>query len=394
MSRDSFEILHEMLEPALKEEFNVCERKRGSSPNGDIPTRLRLSAALRFFAGGSIYDIIVTHGISKVSVYKSIYGVVNVVNQHKSLAFNSGGAEFPSHAEQREIAAGFLKKSGAGFDKVVLALDGMLVWTIQPSRADCEHLKIGERMFHCYRKDKYGYLLMAGCDHETRFRWADIRHPAVCSDYLAWVTSDLGGKLEDEDCGIILPDHCIAGDNAFVENMTMATPVPGTNLETHVDAYNFYLSQLRITIERAFGILVHRWGLLRRPLAMSILKVPALVLCLMCLHNFCIDFDSRRTPRPIHSDELAIRRIAANSKKKGNKGEKPTAVRLSAAGTPSELLGSGHHFRDEPGGTGRRPASSAGRRASRSAAGRKTPMRKMMLQVENRDLRRPDIKDY
>ena len=82
---------------------------------------------------------------------------------------------------------------------------------------------------------------MAGCDHLTRFRWADIAHPAVTSDYLGWVSSDLGRALENDDSDIVLPGHSIAGDNAFCENMTMSTPVPGTKISKVEDAYNFYL---------------------------------------------------------------------------------------------------------------------------------------------------------
>ncbi|KAL7526510.1 hypothetical protein ACHAXR_001523, partial [Thalassiosira sp. AJA248-18] len=237
MSMETFDLLHERLEPALREEFKCQPRKNGSAPNGEIPTKLRLSAAIRFFAGGSVYDIMLSHGIGKASVYRSVYGVVDCVNKDKSFSFNEDGAEFPTHDEQREIAKGFLAKSGAEFDKIVLAIDGMLVWTIQPTAADCEYLKIGERMFHCYRKDKYGYLLMAGCDHETKFRWKDIRHPAACSDYLAWMSSTVGRKLENDDSDLILPGHSIAGDNAFVENMTMSTPIPGTNISEIEDAY-------------------------------------------------------------------------------------------------------------------------------------------------------------
>ena len=120
-------------------------------------------------------------------------------------------------------------------------------------------------MFHCYRKEKYGFLLMARCDHETKFRWADIRHPAACSDYLAWVSSDVGQQLENDDSNLVLKDHTIVKDNAFVENQTTATPIPALSITIteEEDNYNFYLSQVRITIERAFGILVHRWGVLR-----------------------------------------------------------------------------------------------------------------------------------
>ena len=381
MSWDTFQLLHETLEEKLIEEFGFKEEGEALYiPNGAIPTLLRLSAALRFFAGGAVYDIMLTHGLSKSSVYKSIYGVVNVVNREKSLSFNHNGAEFPTHDEQRAIASGFHAKSGADFDKIIMTIDGMLIWTIQPSKSECEFLKIGERVFHCYRKDKYGFLLMAGCDHETKFRWADIRHPAACSDYLAWVSSDVGRQLENDDSDLILKDHTIVGDNAFVENHTMATPIPGLSISTLEDDYNFYLSQVRITIERAFGILVHRWGVLRRPLAISVLNVPAFVTCLMRLHNFCIDFDSRRIPSPIRDDEIAIQRMARRSKK-----TRPKAVTLDKKGSPEDLVGSGHHFRDEPGGSGRRPVP------TRRRPNNLTPMRKMMNQVASANLARPTI---
>ncbi|KAL7533959.1 hypothetical protein ACHAXR_010297 [Thalassiosira sp. AJA248-18] len=395
MSLDSFKSLHAKLEARLRDEFHAGDRTAGGkTPNGDIPTKLRLSAAIRFFAGAAVYDIMLTHGMGRQTVYQSVYGVVNVVNAEPSLSFNDNGAEFPSHEEQKEIAAGFELKSGAGFDKIVLAVDGMLVWTIQPSMADCEYLKIGQRLFHCYRKDKFGWLLMAGCDDQTRFRWADIRHPSSTSDYLAWTTSTVGRELENEDSDLVLGGHSIAGDNAFVESMSMSTPVPGIHISDVEDGYNFYLSQLRITIERAFGILVHRWGVLRRPLSMSILKVPAIVTCLMRLHNFCIDVDSRRTPSPLVDDERNIRRVASrrirrrrvsSSKRKRKRTYRksaPSAVALDDRGTPSSLLGSGHHFQDEPRGTGRRPHSPRDLR---------TPMRIMMQQVADLDLRRPAL---
>ena len=55
---------------------------------------------------------------------------------------------------------------------------------------------------------------------------------------------------------------------------------------------------------------------------------------------------------------------------------------LNDHGAPADLMGSGHHFRDEPGGTGRRPVVTSGD---------VTPMRTMIKQVEEFDLRRPTI---
>jgi hypothetical protein len=199
---EEFYNLHDILEPHLDEQFGTSARGR---PNGPIPTKLRLSAALRFFSGASVYDIQLTHGIGEASVYKSVYGVINAANRCPHFEFNHDGAEFPSLEEQEEIAEGFLKKSAAGFHNVVMAMDGMLVWTTQPTKQDCLDVGIGERSFHCYRKDKFGLLLLAGCDHLCRFRWADITHPGVCSDYTAWMTSSIATKLRQPGQQIIAP---------------------------------------------------------------------------------------------------------------------------------------------------------------------------------------------
>ena len=44
------------------------------------------------------------------------------------------------------------------------------------------------------------------------------------------------------------------------------------------------------------------------------LKVPAIVTCLMRLHNFCVDHDSHHTPSALESDEVAIQRVASGRK--------------------------------------------------------------------------------
>jgi hypothetical protein len=68
----------------------------------------------------------------------------------------------------------------------------------------------------------------------------------------------------------------LVGDNVYVKKMYMAIPLRGQQ-SGWKDGYNFSISQIRITIERAFGVFVHRWSILRAPLTIPILKVPALV---------------------------------------------------------------------------------------------------------------------
>ncbi|KAL7473994.1 hypothetical protein ACHAW6_000470 [Cyclotella cf. meneghiniana] len=143
-------------------------------------------------------------------------------------------------------------RSKAGFDRICLAVDGMLVWTVQPTSADCKELQ-----FHCAQKDKVDMNLMAGCDHMRRFWWSDIRHPGLMLDYLAFATLDLGAELEHNNNNKMKPGYTMVGDNAWVPRPWMATPIPGHCITGTDDAYYFYHSWVRITIDRAIGIFVH-----------------------------------------------------------------------------------------------------------------------------------------
>ena len=55
------------------------------------------------------------------------------------------------------------------------------------------------------------------------------------------------------------------------------------------DNANYFISQLRIRIEMAFGMMSMKWGILQRPLGMKLSSVKNLMCCIARLHNFCID---------------------------------------------------------------------------------------------------------
>ena len=71
---------------------------------------------------------------------------------------------------------------------------------------------------------------------------------------------------------------------------------------------------MRIKIECAFGMLVARWGVLRRPLPsrMGMRKIVRLVVCLCRLHNYCINRCMKETgveepaPEALAADALEI----------------------------------------------------------------------------------------
>jgi hypothetical protein len=74
--------------------------KQRVGPNGTIPPEIEVSVALRFFAGGSPYDLMLTHGISHISVFNCIWRVVSAVNRCVDLRIR-----FPTdHEIQKKIA--------------------------------------------------------------------------------------------------------------------------------------------------------------------------------------------------------------------------------------------------------------------------------------------------
>jgi hypothetical protein len=252
-----------------------------------ICIRIRVACALRYFAGGSPYDLMLCYGISRASVFCSIWLVVEAINRCHSFDI-----VFPSdHEQQREMAALFKEKSSAGIDCCVGAVDGILIWIARPTIKDCIKAACAPQKFFCGRKHKYGLNCQAICDAKGRFLDVSLIFPGSTSDILSFESSSFFSKLQE---GLLADGLCIFGDNAYINSTFMATPYTGVSGGVK-DSYNFYHSQLRINIECAFGRLVHRWSILRSatPYNVSIAKTSAMVVALAKLHNFCIDHNDQ-----------------------------------------------------------------------------------------------------
>ena len=93
--------------------------------------------------------------------------------------------------------------------------------------------------------------------------------------------------------------------------------------------------RVRKDVECAFGILVHRWGCLRKaiPVNISIYKTAQLVRSLCMLHNFCIDKQEEFAQSASAGDELSG--LSAGGFLQRNPTDRP-----------DQLIDSGHHFDD------------------------------------------------
>jgi hypothetical protein len=307
MNEEAFWNLHAMLQPHMGsrrcQSWKKRKKHRNGGKNGLISTEVRLSAAIRYFAGGRPEDIAICHGIGHSEVFNSCWRVVDAVNNCPELAI-----AFPTcHEEQRQLALGFQEKSAVGIDCCAGAVDGMLLWIEKPTEADCAIAECHAKKFFCGRKHKFGLNMQGTCDSEGRFIDVSIGHPASTSDFLAFSTSKFHKKIESP--GFLAPGLRIFGDLAYVNNGFMMTPFKNVKSGAK-DNFNFYHSQLRINIECAFGMFVGRWGILRRalPKTMGLRKVTALTFCLCRLHNYCLTQRGTRNllVKPLASDTLEI----------------------------------------------------------------------------------------
>jgi hypothetical protein len=377
MTESAFWDLHKLLQPHMSSSIRLKtggrqKKHRNGGKNGLISTDIRLSAAIRYFAGGRPEDIAISHGIAHSEVFYSVWKVVDAVNRCEELGFT-----FPmSHAGQQELALAFKAKSAAGIDCCVGATDGMLLWIERPGTSDCERAHCGAKKFFCGRKHKFGLNMQATCDAEGKFMDVSIAHPASTSDFLAFSTSPFQKKIERP--GFLSPGLCIFGDAAYVNNGYFMTPFK--NVKSGVkDTFNFYHSQLRINIECAFGMFVGRWGILRKalPKSMGLRKITALTFCLCRLHNFCIDNrEGRQQQRllvPLTADSIEI---------VGHGG-----VSLDAeTGGPEELLHGGEHNDD---------TSALYRQNYRRAVeDGHLPRERVMMMLEQQGFQRPTPKSW
>lgn len=188
MNFDNFWKLYSILKPhmvAANEGMKYYVRKGGreggnySFPpirNGPIATSVRLACALRYFAGGSPYDIMVSYGISYSEVLKSVWITVEAVNKCPTFTIS-----YPdSLEEQKRIAAEFQAASTPGITNCAGAIDGILIWILKPSLKESEIAGVGQKKFLCGRKHKFGLNCQAvadcrGCILDISIKyWGDI----------------------------------------------------------------------------------------------------------------------------------------------------------------------------------------------------------------------------
>ena len=235
---------------------------------------------LQYLAGGSYTDIFYLIGISQPSFYHLLWKTIKAINNCPELQIT-----WPyTKDRQLECATGFtsISTNCALQDCVaMLNLDGYHLQTITPSKKEVHNVQ----SYFSGHYQTYGVNIHAVCDHNCCFLFIRVAGPGIMGDCQAIHECGLS-KLVESTCGVL---YCI-GDCAYTPTKKLL-PIYRSeqSAKERYDNFNFYASQLCIHIEMAFGVMVKKWGLLQRPITISIHNIKHLICSIGVLHNFCIN---------------------------------------------------------------------------------------------------------
>ena len=275
MHHPSFVKLCSLIHPLVSVDPVMSKIRTGKGP---ITTEIALHCLLRWLGGGSYLDIRLCAGISISSFYNCIYRCIEAILLCDALSYS-----LPTTVNEIEEAAnGFKALSTHGvIDGCVACMDGLLLSIQTPARDETGNVKA----YFSGHYQAYGMNLQAAWDSQCRFVFAALAAPGGVNDIMAYRKTGLHIYCQNLPTG-----KYIIGDNAYVCSEHVLTPFSGDERKNkQKDAFNFYLSQLRIRIEMTFGLLVNKWRIFKRPLQMKVKNVGRVFLCATRLHNFCRD---------------------------------------------------------------------------------------------------------
>jgi len=192
--------------------------------------------------------------------------------------------KFPTSQQEIENAANEFKiKSYKGvIDGCIGALDGLLVEIQAPSANETGNVA----SYYSGHYQCHGINVQGCVDAHCRFIFLSPASPGGSNDIIALKKSGFLDLLNH------LPaKKYIVSDCAYICSEHILTPFAGDMRRESAtnDAYNYYISHLRQTVERAFGLMVQKWIILKSPLQIKLKNVTKLIMCIGLLHNYCID---------------------------------------------------------------------------------------------------------
>jgi hypothetical protein len=163
-------------------------------------------------------------------------------------------------------------------------LDGLTVFVNAPTASEAENV-LAYYSGH-YEHDSLN--VQAVSDYRgKKFLYFAVAAPGSFPDSNVLALTRLKNWIDSLPSGFY-----VVADNAYIVLEHVLIPFSGT--QRHVprhSSYNYFLSQIRIRMEQAFGQFSVKWRIIRKPLETRLTTSSTLLGTCARLHNFIIDTD-------------------------------------------------------------------------------------------------------
>jgi len=246
-------------------------------------------------AGGcTLGGILQGFNIGKTCAFQTIQHFFDAV-----ILSRIGAIHFPETLRELQVAAdAYFARSSFHpyYYGCIGALDGLAVRIKLPESSETEF----PLSFHA-RKGFCALNCQAISDAHDKCISLSVKTAGSTHDSTAWSVADDHKKWKHR---IVDPRthrvFWISLDEAYAATQNQVPPWPGTGLMSRApfkDSFNYLLSGgSRSGIERLFGQVYQRWGILWRPILFPLHRVPIVVTALFQLHNYLKDLNDTNLP--------------------------------------------------------------------------------------------------
>ena len=274
------------------------EMKAIASSGSSICPELRLLITLRILAGAKYLDMI-WYRVQVDHVSELVIDCVSAINNVlDNIRIPVTEAEWTHETEQ--FRSVLRKKHGSMGDAILGGVcgagDGLVIQITEPVAADLDGKPSRNYM---NRKGFFALLIQAFCGAYTKFWYFNVGWPGATNDLIAYKQTDLhyaavNNNIPDWVSFLLDEAYSSCGGRhltPFSQHQLRRafTGVGANTMYYQMRTFNHVLSSQRISIERAFGQLVRRWGILWCANSSRLRNVAVIAIVCAKLHNLCVD---------------------------------------------------------------------------------------------------------
>ena len=242
-----------------------------------VRAELKIAATLRVLAGGSYLDASDLFAVSAGNFHRNTFWpTIIAICNCEDPCLDNVMFPFNDEAKLRQHEATF-KRFQKNFEGTVAAGDGCAFRIKRPSSDEVQE----DVQSNYTRKYAWAYGFILFCDGDLNIMSVEATHVASTNDAGMYHSSEMHRAIEIEKK---LPSwaHVVLDEAFGCTDQELVSWSQGKNaLSQEKDAFNYYLSAQRQSVERVFGVLNNRFGILWRPMSFSFNRYK-LILVALC----------------------------------------------------------------------------------------------------------------